>query len=164
MKQGALLTRDATRFPRVDCAGFTLLELIVVLVIASIAASLVMPMGRSATARLAIDASAARFAAALRNARAESLRTSTDQTVTLDLESRSYWSDVEPSHRAFDRRIAVRLENETLEWAGPARRFRFRPDGSATGALVVMGDGHSQARIAVDWLTGAATLRTGRER
>ena len=153
----------ATQFQREVCAGFTLLELVVVLAIAALTAALVLPNGRGATARATLSASAARFAAALRIARAESLRTSTDQTVSIELENRTYWSDTEPTHRAFDRRINVQLMDDTLEWDGSVRRFRFRPDGGATGAVVVLGDGNSSARVGVDWLTGATTLRTGRE-
>lgn len=153
--------RVCTQPRHANAAGFTLLELVVVLAIIGLTMTLVIPRGRGAVADAAVAASAARFAAALRVSKAESQRTSTDRTLSLDVDKLRYWSDADPIHRAIDPRISIEVGDDTLERDGSIRQFRFRPDGGATGALLVWRDGRSEARIAVDWLTGATTLNTG---
>lgn len=143
-------------------AGFSLLELIAVLAILGIAAAMTLPSGKGANARATLDATAATLAATLRIAKAQGQRTSTDQTVTLDLDGRTYWSDADPKRRAIDPTIAVVIADDGFEWDGQTRRVRFRPDGAATGGRIVLAKGARQAQIAVDWMTGTTSLTLGR--
>ena len=138
--------------------GFSLLELVVVLAVLAGTATLVLPRIEGTRERLAVQVDANRVAAALRIARADVLRTSSDRMVTFDVANRVYWSDVDPVERSFDLRITVALDDEGFEWVGTLRRVRFRPDGSATGGAIVLSDGASSARVVVDWLTGATRL------
>lgn len=146
---------------RDSAAGFSLLELIVVLSIVAIAAALVVPPGRGPNAKASLDRAAASLAATLRIAKAESQRKSTDQTVTLDLDHGSYWSDAEPQQKSFGQRINVTIQDDTFEWAGNTRRIRIQPGGSATGGTIVLADGTARARVTLDWLTGSTRLSLG---
>jgi general secretion pathway protein H len=141
--------------------GFSLLELVVVLAILALAAAAAVPRLQGSTASQGVRTAAERLAGTLRTTRAEVLRTSTEKAVMFDPQTRAYWSDAEPAPRAVEGRLAIRFEDDGFDWAGTNRAIRFRPDGSATGGIIVLDDGSTQARIAVDWMTGSATLRPG---
>jgi general secretion pathway protein H len=143
-------------------AGFTLLELAVVLAILGLTAAIVIPSKPSSSGKAALDTAAAGIAAALRNAKAAGLRHSTDQTVTFDLEQGSYWSDADPQVRVLGPRIGVTIEDDGFEWAGRNRVVRIRPGGSATGGTIMLDNGTAKARVALDWLTGSTRLSLGR--
>ncbi len=143
-------------------SGFTLLELIVVLGILALAASMTFPRVQGANSSAALDTTARRLASLLQLAHAESRRTNTDQSVTLDLDHSAFWSDASPSREAIPKPIALTLQDDSFEWSGTNRRVRFTPSGSATGGLIGLASGKAQARITIDWLTGNTTLETSR--
>jgi general secretion pathway protein H len=142
-------------------AGFTLLELIVVLAIMGLGTALALPAARGPTVKASLNSAAAQLAGSLRLARAEALRTNTDQTLTLDVQRHLFWSDGDPKPHAIDRSFQVAVEDDNLEWSGHERRVRFKPDGSATGGTIVFMNDASRARVSVDWLTGATALDAG---
>lgn len=137
-----------------DAFGFSLLELIVVLAILAMATALVVPQRRVAMDGAAVESAAIQLASRLRLARAETIADSQDKTVTLDLDKKTYWLGEQSQRQQIDQRIAVSLHDETFEWIGTARQIRFRPDGTATGGVIVLDDGNWQASVSLDWLTG----------
>jgi general secretion pathway protein H len=141
-----------------DQRGFTLLELLVVLAIVALAVTLVMPRAQGSNQRAALHAAGQHLAATLKSARAAVLRTSADQTVTLDLDRGAYWQDGEPKPHYLNRRIAITVSGDSFEQTPTTRRIRFRPDGSATGGVIGLKDGPNEVQIAIDWLTGAARM------
>ena len=140
--------------------GFSLLELVTVLAILAIAATLALPRLQGTNQRAALQSAVQQITAALKLARAEVLRTSTDQIVTFDLANRTFWPGT-AKPQGLGPRIAITIPDDGLEWDGALRRVRFRPDGSATGGTIALDDGTERARIAIDWLTGA-TIRVER--
>lgn len=143
-------------------SGFTLLELIVVLGILALTASLALPRVQGASSGATLEATARRLTSALQLAHAESRRTNTDQSVTLDLEHAAFWSGASPTREAIPEPIALFLQEDNFEWSGTSRRIRFTPSGGATGGIIALTSGNAQARITIDWLTGATTLTTSR--
>ena len=154
------MANEGVRFDQEE--GFTLLELIVVLSIAAMTATLVLPRVQSTASRTGLQATAQKLASALRLAHAEGLRQGIDQNVILDLQGRAFWSDAAPRHQSIDPAIQIAINDDGFEWAGQERKIRFPAEGGATGGEIVLADGRNEARIAVDWLTGVTTLKSGR--
>lgn len=153
--------RASRRRPEETCGGFTLLELIVVMFLVTMASALVVTRVHTGSSRPLLDVTTAKLTAQLRAARADVLKKGVERTVAIDLDRRVHWSDLQPDPTAIDPRISVAIMDDTLEWDGRLRRVRFRPDGTATGARILLTDGASQARIDIDWLTGATKFVTG---
>ena len=146
--------------------GFSLLELIIVIAIMGLALAVVLPSGRLVTGRTVFDRPSAQLAAVLRLARAEALRSNIDQLILVDTGRGTYSRDgltVQPIGNG----ITLAIADDGMEWQGPLRRIRFRPDGTASGGKLVLERAPAnrsqtwQTIITVDDLTGAVSLRTG---
>ncbi len=141
--------------------GFTLLEVMVVIGILALAVAIVAPSLGRARMGLAVRSTAYALAADLRAARAAAQSTNMERVLTVDLAGRRYWAEGVVGPRTFPPSVTVELavpESERLgavEGSGSGSgRVRFFPDGSASGAKVVLGDGRSAASVLVDWLNG----------
>jgi len=140
-------------------AGFTLLELLVVLAVAGLLAGIVLP-------RLVVpdvaraEAEAARdLAAALVRARSAAVFRSREVALVIDLRERRYWVEG-GSARPLPAGLDIVLDT-TLEEAENAQRgaIRFYPDGSATGGRITLGgQGGTRQVVRVNWLTGRVSV------
>jgi general secretion pathway protein H len=135
--------------------GFTLLELMVVIGILALALAIVAPSLNRARLGLMVRSAAYELAAGLRAARAAAQAGNRVEVVTLDLARRRYWAEGVVGPRTFPANVAVELAVPESERLGAsAGRVRFFPDGSASGARVVLNDGRQAASVLVDWLNG----------
>jgi general secretion pathway protein H len=143
--------------------GFTLLELMVVVGILALAVAIVVPSLGRARPGLAVRSAAYALAADLRAARAAAQTGNVERTLTIDLANRRYWAEGVVGPRALPSSVAVELAVPDSERTGTAAsgRVRFFPDGSTSGAKVVLGDGRSTAAVLVDWLTGGIRIEPG---
>jgi general secretion pathway protein H len=140
--------------------GFTLLELLVVMGVLALALTLVAPSLNRARLGVAVRTAAYEMAAHLRSARAAAREANMERVLAIDVDGRRYWSEGVVAPRQLPRGIAVELtvpSSERLLGTGVAR-VRFFPDGSTSGARVVLDDGRVSASIRVDWLTGDVRL------
>jgi general secretion pathway protein H len=128
--------------------GFTLIEMIVVLVVLGLVLGLVITHGPVRSQRLELDSAARQVAGALRVARSRAI--ADDRVVTVTFASGAYRLDGD-TPTALPGGIAL---------AGD-RVIRFTPDGESSGARVVLRDGERRMAIGVDWLTGRARLSEG---
>jgi general secretion pathway protein H len=142
--------------------GFTSLELLVVLAILALATVLVMPLGGQRNSNLSLRSAALDLAAHLRATRAAAIRGNVEKTFTFDVAARQYWVDgQEPRHRLADH-LVLEIVIPSVEQIGSAAgRFRFYPDGSASGGQITLRQGSTAAVVAVDWLTGNAQIKEG---
>ena len=135
-------------------AGFSLLELLVVLAIVVLAASLALPRltGPSEGARL--QTAVRDLMAALRLTRAAAITQNREMALVVDLDRRSLQSPVVAPQRFADD-IASQMTIAEAERATASRgAFRFFPDGSSTGGDIRLRLGGREMRICVHWLTG----------
>jgi general secretion pathway protein H len=140
--------------------GFTLLELLVVLGLLALGLALVAPSLGQARSGLAVRSTAYELAASLRAVRGAARATNVDHVLTIDLAQRQYWADGVVGPRTLPRGIVVEVAvPESERMARMTGRFRFFPDGSASGGRLVLQDKRSTAVIAVDWLNGDVRLR-----
>ena len=135
--------------------GFTLIELMVVLVIAGLLLTVLPPLFSAALPGVQLKGASREVASALRFARDHAITRQQESTVTLDLESREYW--VSGRERPFSLPSGLEVELFTVrsEQSGEdTGAIRFFPDGSSTGGRVTLGAGERSYAVDVDWLTG----------
>ncbi|KAA6180449.1 type II secretion system protein [Pseudomonas veronii] len=130
--------------------GFTLLEMLVVIVLISIAAGLVgfgLQQGlRAAKERQAVG----QVVEALRSTRARAIVNGTTESTVFDLRNLSVQAPDRPK-KYWPAGLQVTLH--TAEQAGAA--VDFYPDGSSTGGHVLLANGSRRWRIDIGWLTGS---------
>jgi len=130
--------------------GFTLLEMLVVIVLISIAAGLVgfgLQQGlRAAKERQAVG----QIVEALRSTRARAIVSGTTESTVFDLRNLSVQAPGRPK-RHWPAGLQVTLH--TAEQAGSS--VAFYPDGSSTGGNLLLANGSRRWRIDIGWLTGS---------
>ncbi len=138
---------------RADQSGFTLIEMIVVVAVLALAATLVLARGPMRSATVDLRAASRTIAAEMRTARAQAIGQDRVLVFTLDAGHRDYGIEKGPRHD-LPRGITVVAENPDA-----VEKIRFRPDGSSSGGLMVLGEGERHISIETDWLTGAVSVR-----
>ncbi|WP_316182553.1 MULTISPECIES: GspH/FimT family pseudopilin [unclassified Bradyrhizobium] len=139
-------------------AGFTLVEMLAVLVILALAAAAAVPMLSRGTGTVSLDAATGELASALRATRAAAIVQNRVMTLSVDVDRRTFGSEV-VSSRSFAPQIQAKLTYAAATQSEPAvGGFRFFPDGSSTGGDLSLELGGREVRLCVGWLTG--TVRT----
>jgi len=136
-------------------AGFTLLELLVVLALVAVLTASVLSLVRpgSETGRLKLAASD--LATDLRLA--HSLATEEQRPVALRLDPAGhFWEFGGRRGRKLPASIAISMIASAD--GNTASEVRFFPDGSSSGAIIQLRQGASVSRMVVDWLTGRVSI------
>jgi len=135
-------------------AGFTLLELIVVIAIVGLTFTVFLIHGPMISHSLTTKQVAAQLAAGLREARARAIGSDRPVSLTLDLQARRYRIADLPSH-PLPSGFEIALLTTTGEvHKGQDPGIRFEPDGSSSGGRIELIEGKHKLDIGVDWLTG----------
>jgi general secretion pathway protein H len=139
-------------------AGFTLIELIVVLAILGLSLALVIGYKSPVSSGLDLRGSAAAVASGLRLARSEAILNDRAVIFDLDLAGHRFRSGTGPI-----RQLPPSLAIELLTISGEQRNghtgdIRFNPDGSSTGGRISLADGGRKITVGVDWLTGRVSI------
>ena len=133
-------------------AGFTLIEVLVVLVILGLTVALVLARGPARNAGLEARAAASEVAQTLRLGRSRAIANDRPTTITLDLSS--HWLTLDGARRAV-LPPALALAARMADGSHPRRPvFEFASDGSATGGTIFLGSADRRILVTVDWLTG----------
>ena len=139
--------------------GFTLLEILIVLVIGVLLVALVPPLLSGMSGATELRGAARQLAAGLRNARNEAVERQQEAVLTLDLERRRFGVTGDPREIALPESVALKLytaQSELLD--GTTGGIRFFPDGSSTGGAITVSGPKLAYRVNVDWLTGAVAI------
>jgi general secretion pathway protein H len=144
-------------------AGFTLLELLLVLCIMAVAAVFALPLVTRPAADATLIATAHKLANDMRMARASAIRDNAERTLTLDLARRRFWVDGLTGATPVANGIAIDFVTVRAEQlSGRQGRLRFFVDGSATGGNVILKGGGRVVSVKLDWMTGHASVARSR--
>jgi general secretion pathway protein H len=140
-------------------AGFTLLEIVIVLVLAVVIYALILGVplrgGKSADLKYA----ARTLASGLRQAQTTAMATRRDATLTVDLEQKEYQVQGDKEAHKLPDDIDLKLFTAQSEVTSDKRgAIRFYPDGSSTGGRITVSSGERKFLVDVDWLTGRVSI------
>jgi len=139
--------------------GFTLLEIIVVLVIGAVAYSLILGIPLRGASTGDLKAAARTLASGLRQAQTIAITTRRDATLTVDVEAREYTLPGESAPRTLPNGIDLKLYTAQSEVTSQRKAaIRFYPDGSSTGGRITLAAGERKFLVDVDWLTGRVSI------
>ncbi|MFQ5534661.1 MAG: GspH/FimT family pseudopilin [Sphingomonadales bacterium] len=145
-------------------SGFTLLELLVVLLILGLVAGLTAPFLTAGNrSEKELKRTALELAAGLRLARAEAIKANRETLFMLDIGRRVYSLGSGKPNVELAAGFDLTLVAARSERVGQAGGIRFFADGSSTGGVITVSDqeeGQAQDkyRITVDWLTGRVRI------
>lgn len=140
-------------------SGFTMLELILVLVLGAGILAVVMGLAPKGASSADLKASARALASGLRQAQSTAMATRRDTTLTVDMESREF--NFTGSHRAHVLPTGIDLKLLTAQTEVESERkgaIRFYPDGSSTGGRITVAAGERHYFVDIDWLTGRVAI------
>jgi general secretion pathway protein H len=157
MRQDHQFLRTARGRHSVNQAGFSLIEMIAVIVLIAIAVSLVTISFSRSFSGVKIQAASRDLVAALRYTRGQAIVKGKEATFNIDLANNTYQAPGKGSvqlPKTMRLNLYTAAEEQTSESAG---RIRFFPDGASTGGHISVLMERTEWRISVDWLTGAIT-------
>lgn len=134
--------------------GFTLIEMLMVLALIALIASLVSVnlIGRLDSVK--VSRAAKDVASALRSTRAEALVKGQQRVLEVDIERRTITAPGRPPLTLPDG-VDVTLRTATVELIDEGRGgIRFFPDGGSTGGAIELHAGERTWAVNVSWLTG----------
>lgn len=139
--------------------GYTLMELMVVLIIMVSLFALVAPNFSTASTSNELRAASRQMVAALREARSHAVTTRNITAFTLDLEQGTFQVDGRRTVQ-LPSQLELTLVTGQSELRGKGRAtIRFYADGSSTGGLITLASEGRVLQLEVAWLTGRITAR-----
>jgi general secretion pathway protein H len=137
-------------------AGFTLIEVVAVMLIIALVASLAVTK-IPGTGRGRLKALTLETAALLRRERLGAVLTGRDRQVSLDGERRVLVGDG-GDVLAIPRDVALDVLGVDALWSGRQAVVRFTPDGASTGAVLKLSREKAEYEIRVNWYTGGVAI------
>src|SRR5262249_47482713 len=139
---------------RQSSAGYSLLEMLVVMTILALVATIALPQLAKPSDSLRLKAAARELHGALRLTRSAAIVRSRDLVFIIDADRRTFESPVVPL-KMFAADIDAQLTVAEPERVTPSRGgFRFFGDGSSTGGDLVLRLHNNEVKICINWLTG----------
>jgi general secretion pathway protein H len=139
---------------RARANGFTLLEMLAVILLIGIAAAAVSISVTQGLASARVRAASSELAGALRATRAQAIVRGQEQNFDVDTHANSY-RNVKRQEIFLPKGLRLSItsakEDQPNQHSG---RIRFFPDGSSTGGRITLQSGKRQWHVNVSWLTG----------
>ncbi|MCX7073281.1 MAG: GspH/FimT family pseudopilin [Methylococcales bacterium] len=139
-------------------AGFTLLELIVVLAIVALGYSAVAVNFSSGNDAMALKAAARDLTSGLRYVRSQAMLSHETATLDFNLSNNSYSLTGQDKIYTLPENIDVTINTAKDELHDGVAQLRFFPDGSSIGGRVTLEKKSHVQEININWLTGHVTL------
>jgi len=143
---------------RSQATGFTLLEMLVVIMIIAFTSTLV---GVNLATRQSTDLeSIGRILIAdLRYIRSKALTGSTDTAMTIDVSNNKYFSQDAGISRSFPQQVSVVITVDENDIAESKGKIIFYPDGSSSGGNIKLVKDGRELEVETTWLNGYVTMR-----
>jgi general secretion pathway protein H len=139
--------------------GFTLLELIIVLVIAGMTMAMLVSFSGKGASAADLKASARSLANGLRAAQSTAMAQRRDAVLTIDVDSREFSFSGETRTHKLPEGVELKLYTAQTEVESQRKgSIRFYPDGSSTGGRITVSSGERKFLVDVDWLTGRVAI------
>jgi general secretion pathway protein H len=134
--------------------GFTLLEMLAVILLIGIAVAAVSISVTQGLASARVRAASGELAGALRATRAQAIVHGKEQNFDVDTHANTY-RGAKPDDITLPKGLRISItsakEDQPNDHTG---RIRFFPDGSSTGGRITLQSGKRQWHVNVSWLTG----------
>jgi general secretion pathway protein H len=140
--------------PTAGAGGFTLLEMIIVLVVLGLVAGIVVSRGPMRSPTVEVRSVATSLLQAMRAARAQAIATDQETPFSLDVLHHAYVIGTGVPHP-----MPASVTVQMTIGGKPARAIGFLPDGSSTGGDVLLADASKHMAVTVDWLSGRMRVR-----
>lgn len=137
--------------------GFTLIELVAVIVLIGIALSVVSLSFSKSLSSAKVRAASTDLVAALRYTRGQAIVKGRQAALDLDTQTNTYQAPGKPLVKLPKDMRLVLLTAESEQTGATSGRIRFFPDGASTGGHISVLMGRREWRIDVSWLTGEVT-------
>lgn len=140
--------------------GFTLLEILVVILLIGIAAAAVSVSVSQGLASARVNAASVELAAALRATRAQAIVRGKEQVFDVDTRKNTY-KGVDQREVRLPSGMKLSITSAKEDQPNPTTgRIRFFPDGSSTGGHITLQREQRKWQVNVSWLTGAVSVVT----
>jgi general secretion pathway protein H len=152
--------RHAAEQARVHARGFSLVELLLVLLLVAVGSALVVPAIDRGIQKRVVREKAMELAAVARQLRARALREGEIRTLTVDAEEKSYRPGDEG--KVF---LPAAVDFSAVQGGEPlgggARRFVFFPNGSILGGALTLRGSLSSYTVRLESLSGRVVVEQG---
>jgi len=140
--------------------GFTLFEVLLVLLLAGLVYGLAVPMLGSGSTGVEVKSASRQLAAGLRKARSVAVTERRETVLTLDVDRRTFSLTGDPKTYSIPKQLELALVTSQSELVHEKiGGIRFFPDGTSTGGRVTVSAGESKQRVDVDWVTGRVAIQ-----
>lgn len=140
-------------------SGFTLVELLVVLTLIALIATLATPMIQRSIPGAQLQTSAERLRSELRLARSIAIRDNRQAWLLVDVEAGTYQRGENTRVQTIPPAIQLTLLTAQREQIDEYRgRIRFFPDGTSTGGSVTLAGETQAVEVAIDWFDGRVSI------
>ena len=139
--------------------GVTLLELLIVLMLMALVASMTVPLLSGGMSSSELKGAAREVAAGLRYARSDAVATRRETRLVFDLEQRTFNIDRDPRLHRLPKQVEMKLftaQSDLIDDKTGA--IRFFPDGGSNGGRVTLAAGERKYNVDIDWLTGRVAI------
>lgn len=146
-----------SRFSSLKIKGFTLLELLVALVIASLAISIVVPRFAALIPGVEIRGETQKVSALLRLARSRAIATGEVVVLARIKDPLALEMSNEDSLYTWPSSIDLEISG-SQQTVDAAQEIAFYPNGSSSGGTVTLNSASRSYQLSVDWLSGRVTI------
>jgi general secretion pathway protein H len=140
-------------------SGYTLVEMLVVLVLLGMATAISLPYATSSGRAQKLDATASQLAALFRQAQTLAYVTNSDVKVSFERDSRKWLVNDGSPQLQLDQSLSITALTVEGQVSEKQISYRFFPVGGSSGGRVVLEANKNKVVVDLNWLTGAVTWK-----